>query len=815
MTEKGLESGRLEPSVRIRLAGAWCAELWERAWRALWSPVAAAGAFAGFALTDALPTWPGLVHATLLLAVATVIAFLAARGFRTFQWPSRIAARRRLESTAPELHRPLTAVEDVRADSGAAMTTALWDAHRRRAEAALAALRASSPSPGVAARDRYALRAAAMVALAIGLIGAGADTGPRLVRALTPTLGAGDASMSARLWLTPPAYTNKSPIYLEHPAPATSAPIARLTVPEGSKVLAVVSGTSRATDLAFDGAVRPLERIGDGGLRLETQILAARRLALSQRGREIAGWDFDIIPDLPPEIAFARQPREAGRGRVRIDYRAADDYGIGPVTALIAPGGAAEARIADAFETELASPPFNPKEAAAAAFLDLASHPWAGMAVTLTLRVKDQAGQSAESETVAIVLPERIFNHPVARELATLRKALIADFTGNAPLGAAALDRILRAPDSFGGEPHVVLFLGSARGRLAKAADDAEARSVSDLIWHAALRIEDGNLIEAEQRLAAAEQALREAMERAATPREISELIDQLKRALAEYARELAERMPESQLSMLKPGRDQQAMGPEDIAEAMERLREMSQMGAIDAARDMMAQLQEMLQSLRSAATAPQDNAEVQEAQEIMRQLRDVTEKQSELLEQSFEKARQAALDGRKQNRREGDSAAAERQENLRQELGDLMGRMGEMAGEIPEGMGNAEAAMRRARDGLSSGSWKPASDAQGEALASLQESLAEANDQLMEALSEKGLAGMMPMPGRDRQGFDPLGRRTGPDNGENVELPEGPDAQGVSERVRAILEEIRRRASDRTRPVEEQDYLRRLMRRF
>jgi hypothetical protein len=36
-----------------------------------------------------------------------------------------------------------------------------------------------------------------------------------------------------------------------------------------------------------------------------------------------------------------------------------------------------------------------------------------------------------------------------------------------------------------------------------------------------------------------------------------------------------------------------------------------------------------------------------------------------------------------------------------------------------------------------------------------------------------------------------------------------------MSQRVRAILEEIRRRASDRTRPAEEQDYLRRLMKEF
>jgi hypothetical protein len=36
-----------------------------------------------------------------------------------------------------------------------------------------------------------------------------------------------------------------------------------------------------------------------------------------------------------------------------------------------------------------------------------------------------------------------------------------------------------------------------------------------------------------------------------------------------------------------------------------------------------------------------------------------------------------------------------------------------------------------------------------------------------------------------------------------------------MAERVRVILEEIRNRASDRTRPAAEQDYLRRLMKQF
>ena len=801
--------------VELRVVVAWLAMTWERLWRHLWAPATALGGLLALALTDILPSLPGLLHATVIVGALIGIVWLAIRNVGGLQWPTRGMARARLEKSAPLLHRPLTTVEDRLESPGDAVSAALWAAHRTRAAYVLDQLRPSMPAPGVAGRDRWTLRAAAVVAIAIGFVGAGDDAGPRIIRALTPSLDAESGAISAKVWLTPPAYTNKSPMYVEYPAPADRDAGLRLSVPEGSALLAIVTGTSRQTDVRVDDQTFPMSQVGDNSQRLEIRIPDGRRLELTQRGRALAGWDFDVLPDLPPEISFGRDPREAGRGRLRVEYRASDDYGIGSVVARLEPATEIEAKVADAFEAELTAPPFNPKTATAASFLDLSAHPWAGMQVRMTLRVSDQANQTADSETLLVTLPERVFNHPVARELAMLRKGIIVDFPGAAGRSAIAVDRILKAPDRFGGDPRVILFLSSARGRLAPQPLDQDARSIADLLWHGAIRIEDGNLLEAEQRLAAAEQALREAMERGASPQEISQLIDQLKQALAEFARELAERMPDSELANLNPEQGSQTIGPEDIANAMDRLRDMAQLGATDAAKQAMAELQEMLQSLRGAAMNQGDNPEVKAAQELMRDMRELTEKQSELLEESFQKAREAALEGRKQNRADGDPNAGARQENLRQQLGDVMGRMGEMAGQIPDGMGGAEAAMRRARDNLNSGAFKSAADAQGEALASLQQSLEQANEQLMQSLADKGLAGMVPMPGKDRKGFDPSGRRTGPENGENVELPEGPDAEGVSERVRAILEEIRRRAADRTRPVDEQDYLRRLMKQF
>ena len=73
---------------------------------------------------------------------------------------------------------------------------------------------------------------------------------------------------------------------------------------------------------------------------------------------------------------------------------------------------------------------------------------------------------------------------------------------------------------------------------------------------------------------------------------------------------------------------------------------------------------------------------------------------------------------------------------------------------------------------------------------------------------------GQGPMMQRGYANEDPLGRprRTeGPDLGTSVRVPDEIDTQ----RAREILEELRRRLSDPTRPRLELDYLERLLERF
>jgi uncharacterized protein (TIGR02302 family) len=815
--------------LRLRLLGSWLALAWERLWAKGWRTASVLGFVLAIALMDVLPALSGWLHIMVLFGVAGGVGYLVYRDLGDYRLPTWEAAQTRLEQTTE--HRPLTAVQDSVAGGVAPspFQEQLWRLHQERARTNLQKMRSFWPAPGVAARDTYTLRAGAIIALFIAVAGSWGDFGARLTRASWPSWDDTTTGPSVKIWITPPTYTGRSPVFVEWPA-KTDGQATKLEVPERSKMLIVVTGTPRETTAIVDDKSLKLEKLADKSQRLEHELPRADVLEVRQRGRTLGRWDIDMIPDMPPSINFVREPREAGRWRLRLDYKARDDYGIEKVEAHIVRQPILNADLSpmevptdESIDFELTVPPFNPKEATQPSLHDLTAHPWAGQPVLVQLIVTDQAGQKSPTGFQEVMLPERVFQHPIAKELISIRRELLAgaDPKTIVPLAFRKIAAIMRDPQSFGGDPKVHLELATAKYRLAYDEAAATNGTLPPILWAAAVRIEDGNMAVAEQRLEEAEQALKSAMERGAPPEEISRLIDELQRALAQYTKELASRMPEGEQALLNPGKDMQTVGPEELMRMMQEMRQMNQMGAKDAAREMMAELQNMLQALKSMSTQQNNNPDVKAAQDIMRDLKSLTAEQSKLLEETFKQQRESQLkqqnnqDQNNQGNAQDQQRNAAQQEKLRQQLGELMGRMSEATGQVPKSMGNAESNMRQARDALKAGAMKPATDAQAEALAKLQDSMGEANEQLMQSLEQKGLSGMMSMPGDGQTGNDPLGQRNGPNDETQVEIPEAPDTNSMSERVRVILDEIRKRAADRTRPADEQEYLRRLMKQF
>src|SRR5215213_4315661 len=156
---------------------------WERAWPLLWVPIT-------ILLVFLTASWLGLwLDASPLMRSLGLGLFTAAFGISLWpilrlRLPGRPNALDRLDQDAGLQHGPARSLDDTlvlgTSDPG---SRALWDLHRRRAEAAIEKLRLSPPRPGMAKLDRFALRAAGVLAVVASAFIAGPEVGTRLFAA--------------------------------------------------------------------------------------------------------------------------------------------------------------------------------------------------------------------------------------------------------------------------------------------------------------------------------------------------------------------------------------------------------------------------------------------------------------------------------------------------------------------------------------------------------------------------------------------------------------------------------------------------------
>lgn len=810
------------------------AVLWESLWPRLWPPVGILFVFMGVAFLDILPALPAALH--LLLLAVFAAAFLAAliRGLRRVRFPTRDGARARVERDSGLSHRPLATIEDELASGqGDSMSEALWNVHRERAAASASQLRVAAPAAGLARIDPRALRAAVAVFFVVALTVGFGDTQNRLLRAAQPQFGSGaDVPVTVELWLTPPAYTRAAPVFLQE----TEEPPTTRPVPAGTALMAQVSGVDITPTLDTGASTATFEAIGNGGavraFRLETVVERGDRLTVKAGEDILANWPITIVPDTPPEIVVSSAPDATENAHLRFGVTASDDYGLADIRATIT-RPTSEDVASETLEFAIPLPSRAPKKMKSRQIRDLTSHLWAGHEVALELTATDVAGQSSVTEPTLFVLPERLFRHPVARAIIMERKRLIEPTDAVLAEISAGLGLIAMAPQRFRNDTVVMLGLSFARARLRHDSTEASVDAVAELLWKLALRLEDGGLSIAERELRRAEERLMEALRQGAENAEIDRLLAELEQSLREFLSELSDELARMGAIDTPIDPDAEFLDSNDLQQMIDEIRELAQTGSMEAARQRLAQLQQLLQDLRAGMRPGQGNpSQNAEARELMNALQDLAKRQQELLDQTFRRLREGAQQGGQQPQRgdqqgqgrqgeqgqSGMGREADLQEALRRALGDLMLRTDELLGQIPEQLGQAERAMRRATEALRGGDGEGAVEAETQALEALRGGGQQAAQQMARQLGTMPgfLRGDRPtLPLGERQNRDPFGRRSDGASGfasdDDVEVPDANQLRQAGE----IIEELRRRAGERHRPRLELDYIERLLKRF
>lgn len=819
---------QIEFPLRLTLLGLW-AERLSRAFWPLWTLVIAALGALSFGLQDVLP-----LEAAWFAIVSTLLAILwaAVRGLRAFRRPTRDEALARLDANLPG--RPIAALRDSLAvGAGDAASQAVWAAHRDRMAARAATARAVEPNLRLASRDPYALRYMALTLLVMAVM-----SGSLWRVASLTDLAPGGASQAAagpswEGWAQPPAYTGKPTLYLADQTART------LTLPAGTRIQLRFYGDAGALILAETVSGRTDVPPASQPTQDFTVTRSGRLAIEGGGGRE---WQIRVLPDAPPAIAPTGAMDREADGRFKQPFTATDDYGVtrGEVTISLdlaavdrRYGLTTDPEPRDPVTLDLPLPMKRDRTRVDQVLVDdLSRDVLANLPVTMTFAATDAAGQTTRAEPLHVILPGRRFFDPLAAALIEMRRDLLWNRAN-----ALRVDQILKAvsnkPDGFIRNEKAYLrlrvLIHALDARVADL-DPATRDEMAEELWQISLMVEDGDLASALERLKRAQDRLDEAIRNGASPSEIDDLMKEMREALNDYMRQQAEQNGKEQADKGDNpggGQPQMKMSQDQLQQMLDQLEQLMKEGKTAEAQALMEQLRDFMNNMKVTQGDGQGSGQGSPGQQAMKDLGQTLRDQQGLSDDSFrglqqnQDGDQGQSDGQQPGGRQPGAdgkSLAERQQALRDRL-EQMQKGGQLPGAgDPKGqegrkqLDRAGRAMDEAERALRDGDLPGALDNQAEALDALRNGIrnfgeALAQDQQQQGTNQ-GQASNRDAPNGQR---DPLGRETGQSSsiGSEKGILPGDD---VYRRAQGLLDEIRRRAGEQSRPEVERGYLKRLL---
>ncbi len=904
--------GRIDLALERKVSASKWAIYFERVWPRVWLVLAVLTAFLLVSMAGLWEQLSPTPHLFLLgafgvaLFSALVFTFMVGR-------TSREQAIARMERMSGIKHRPASSYEDTLSSGEDPATRALWRAHRSRLARLIDKLHVAGPRPHTERFDPFALRAGLLLGL-FSLFGLAAGQMHEKITQAFEFQAGNSSGVRVDAWVSPPSYTGQQPVMLTGTGNAQGAKIASdkdglIEVPANSELIVRSStsgGGADTVDLALvihETGKEPrsidskdVETPGGkvkGVSEMRYRLRSSARVKLLVDKSEGAKWTFAVTPDAAPKITVTKPPENTRRGSMKLHYKVVDDYGLTSAVAKLKkapaqPGDPSTAWAREGLkltgprlpqerppELPLRLPPANSDKGEAVSNLELASHPWAGLRVIMTLEAVDVAGQVGRSKPFETVLPQRRFYKPFARAIIEQRRKLVSD-SRYRPFVRRALDALTLRPERFIDDVQVYLGLRTASHRLAQNDTREALNSVIEQLWHVAVRIEDGDLSDAERRLREAQERLAKALEEGASDEEIQQAMDELRQALNEYLQQLQKQAQDNPLQQ-RQNESSQSLSKQELDQMMKDLENQALNGSREKAQQMLSDLRDLLDRIdknQSSQMSEQQRQQQEQARRQMEQLGDIIGKQQKLMDETYQQQRgrqqgrqrgqqQGQQQGRQPGQRggqqgrqgqqqgqgqpgqrgrgqmpgegrppgqqgqgqggqQGRGQGAPRQggqpspEELRARQRELTQRLDQLQNELRRsGRGSAES-LRGARDAMRRADQALADKNYQEAARQQGEALAQMREgaqQMAEEMSQNGSQ----QAGRGRLGDsprDPLGRpqrATGPQLGTSVKVPDEIDMQ----RAREILQELRKRLGDPKRKTEELEYFERLLRRF
>ena len=618
--------------LRLTWAGLWCERL-TRAFWPVWTVVIGVLSVLAFGIQDHLP-----IEAVWIGGVAALGGSLWAlvTGLRRFRRPGRAEALARLDSALPG--HPIAALTDTQAIGVTdAASLAVWEAHRSRMAARAALARPVTPDLRLAGRDPFALRYVALTALVMALL-FGSLWRAGSVVGMTP---GGDALASGPVWegwAQPPLHTGKPALYLNDITQN------RLDLPTGTRIQLRLYGEVGALTVTETVSNRTDPPAASDPAQ-EFQVVQTGTVEISGPGGR--QWDIVAIPDSAPAIAATGEISREAQGEMAQAFTATDDYGVisGQATIALdlpsvsrAYGLSVDPEPREPIVLDLPMPITGDRTEFTETLVDdLSKHPFANLPVTLTFAATDAVGQTGQSAPLSVTLPGRRFFDPLAAALIETRRDLLWS-TANAARSAQILKAVTHRPEGFIRNERAYLRLRVLLRDLDTAAETGLATGqrdeMAEALWEIALLVEEGDLASALERLRRAQDRLDEAIKNGADKSEIDRLMSDLRDALDDYMRQLAEesqKNPDQQMSENMQGMQ---MSADQLQQMLDKLQQLMEEGRMAEAAELMEALRNLMENMQ---VTQGEGGQGGPGQQAMQDLAETLREQQGLSDESFQ----------------------------------------------------------------------------------------------------------------------------------------------------------------------------------
>ena len=607
-------------------------------------------------------------------------------------------------------------------------------------------------------------------------------------------------------WVKPPKYTKLGLINLELTDINTNK-VKKEKIPINSELNITINSNKKNFSILGRDKEIPIIIKDKNNYQTNYSIKKNQSIVIKKNKKNYNSWFFNVIQDQPPIIEFLSKPITVNQTAITFVAKASDDYGIKLLSAKISRPSEYEHFKEKylSYNLKTDSELSNTNKSVESYFYERLSHIiWAGSKSILTIIAYDEADQIVR-KSKNIIIPKKKFENTLSNKIINIRDN-IARKKVTLKVAEEKLIIIWNENQHLQKDFYAKkLFLDVLDNIKPEKAEFSISNKLYVKLYELAEMIEEKKTYLAKKNLEQIEQNLFDSIKQKQSDK-ISTNVKNLKDSL-ESLLKLNEENNKSKTEFNKKANNALR---EEINKLTKQIEDLLKTGSQKKANEKLRQLKQLTETIKNPNRNKDAMQKAQKREEFINKLSELLNEQEKVMEETFNRA---ANKGKFEQSSEGSGgkSSKEKQEELRNTLGNLMRDIGASESEIPQELGKADRAMRQASRDLEGGRPDSASNAQGRALEMIQRSINKINSEQISKKRQLAKAG--------NQNIEEKNKKDYLANKENVEY-QGTSAGGKLEipqkrklrTAKKIADELYNRYNQENRSLKDKLYIKNLL---